>query len=147
MLQDTGDALLLSVKVFHEFGPVRYGKLRGVGRRGGAQVRDVVGDGNVRLMPHGGDNGNFGLENRPGDGFVAIAGFVGVTMTVVFLALKHTMGLRVSETEEVEGLDVHEHGYPGYGESIGIGAPAPSVQGVAAATAAVAGSPSPAVGK
>ncbi len=80
-------------------------------------------------------------------GLVAIAGFVGVTMTVVFLALKHTMGLRVSETEEVEGLDVHEHGYPGYGESIGIGAPAPSVQGVAAATAAVAGSPSPAVGK
>jgi Amt family ammonium transporter len=37
-----------------------------------------------------------------------------VTGLALFLALKHTMGLRVSEREELEGLDVHEHGSPAY---------------------------------
>ena len=30
------------------------------------------------------------------------------------------MGLRVSEQEEIEGLDVHEHGYPGYSDDVGV---------------------------
>ncbi|MFP5308031.1 MAG: ammonium transporter [Actinomycetes bacterium] len=49
-------------------------------------------------------------------GVAAIAGFVAVTAGLVFLALKVTIGIRVSEQEEIEGLDVHEHGleaYPG----------------------------------
>ncbi len=44
----------------------------------------------------------------------AIIGFTVVTMGAVFAVLKATMGLRVSEQVEVEGLDVHEHGSPGY---------------------------------
>lgn len=32
-----------------------------------------------------------------------------VTTGVLFLVIKHTVGLRVSEAEEVEGLDIHEH--------------------------------------
>jgi Amt family ammonium transporter len=32
----------------------------------------------------------------------------------IFLAIKYTMGLRVSEVEEIEGLDVHEHGMAAY---------------------------------
>jgi Amt family ammonium transporter len=51
-------------------------------------------------------------------GVVAIAGFVGAAMTVIFLAIKATIGLRVSEQEEMEGLDVHEHGYPGYSDDV-----------------------------
>ena len=50
--------------------------------------------------------------------------FVVVTTGVLFLVLKHTIGLRVSEEEEIEGLDVHEHGAPGYGidvHSAGLG--------------------------
>jgi Amt family ammonium transporter len=31
-------------------------------------------------------------------------------MTIIFQVLKHTIGLRASVTEELEGLDVHEHG-------------------------------------
>jgi len=45
---------------------------------------------------------------------VIIAAWVGVTCTIVFGALKATIGLRVSEEEEVEGLDVPEHGMQGY---------------------------------
>ena len=43
-------------------------------------------------------------------GMVAVIAWVAVTMTVVFQAIKHTMGLRVSEDEEIAGLDIREHG-------------------------------------
>jgi Amt family ammonium transporter len=47
-------------------------------------------------------------------GVVAIALFVAVTAGILFTVLKATIGLRVPEQEELEGLDVHEHGVPGY---------------------------------
>ena len=33
---------------------------------------------------------------------------------LLFLALKYTLGIRVSETEEIDGLDIHEHGMHAY---------------------------------
>lgn len=48
-------------------------------------------------------------------GVVAVAAFVLVTSVILFAVIKATVGLRVSEQEEREGLDVHEHGSPGYG--------------------------------
>ena len=52
---------------------------------------------------------------------VSIAAFVLLTSGLLFFVLKKTVGLRVSEQEEVEGLDVHEHGAPGYAdEMLGI---------------------------
>ncbi len=47
-------------------------------------------------------------------GVAAIAAFVTVTTAVLFGVIKATVGLRVDETEEIEGLDVREHGAPGY---------------------------------
>jgi Amt family ammonium transporter len=47
-------------------------------------------------------------------GVLAIGAFVAVTTGLLFFTLKKTIGLRVSEQEELEGLDVHEHGVPGY---------------------------------
>ncbi len=46
--------------------------------------------------------------------------FVVVTAGALFLAIKATLGLRVSEEEEMEGLDVMEHGAPGYGHDPGV---------------------------
>ncbi len=43
-------------------------------------------------------------------GVVAVAAWVGITMSVVFIVLKKTIGLRVSDAEEIAGLDVEEHG-------------------------------------
>ena len=43
-------------------------------------------------------------------GFLAVAAWVTVTMIIIFLALKHTVGLRVSREEEIAGLDSCEHG-------------------------------------
>jgi ammonium transporter, Amt family len=45
---------------------------------------------------------------------VIVAAWVLVTSGIMFLVLKKTMGIRVSEEEEVNGLDVMEHGTPGY---------------------------------
>ena len=42
-------------------------------------------------------------------GVVGVAAWVAVTMTIVFQIIKRTIGLRVSEEEELMGLDVHEH--------------------------------------
>ncbi len=43
-------------------------------------------------------------------GLVCIAVYTAVCMTIVFLIIKKTVGLRVSPAEEVEGLDINEHG-------------------------------------
>ena len=41
---------------------------------------------------------------------VSVIAWVAVTMTIIFQAIKHTIGLRVSEAEEIMGLDKPEHG-------------------------------------
>src|SRR5690554_6460278 len=46
--------------------------------------------------------------------------FVVVATGLLFLLIKRTVGLRVSEEEELAGLDVLEHGSPGYGLDPGI---------------------------
>ena len=43
-----------------------------------------------------------------------ILAWVGITTAIVFGAIKATIGLRVSPEEEIEGLDVLEHGLQGY---------------------------------
>ncbi len=50
---------------------------------------------------------------------VAVFAFVAVTAGALFMLIKVTVGLRVSPEEEIEGLDVLEHGSPGYaGDSV-----------------------------
>ena len=51
-------------------------------------------------------------------GVVAVGAFVAVTAGLLFLVIKATVGLRVSQEEELAGLDVHEHGAPGYGPDV-----------------------------
>ncbi|MCB6416038.1 ammonium transporter [Dorea acetigenes] len=45
-------------------------------------------------------------------GFASVAAWTAVTITIAFLAIKATVGLRVSEEEEIVGLDATEHGLP-----------------------------------
>lgn len=47
-------------------------------------------------------------------GVVAYAAICVVSSYLIFLILKKTVGIRVSETEEIEGLDSHEHGMSAY---------------------------------
>jgi len=43
-------------------------------------------------------------------GVVSVMAWVAVTMIIVFKFIEHTIGLRVSEDEEITGLDLEEHG-------------------------------------
>ena len=43
-------------------------------------------------------------------GFVTVAAWTAVTITIVFLVIKAVIGLRASEEEEIIGLDATEHG-------------------------------------
>ena len=43
-------------------------------------------------------------------GFVTVAAWTAVTVTITFLVIKKVIGLRVSEEEEIVGLDAMEHG-------------------------------------
>ncbi|MCF7955269.1 MAG: ammonium transporter [Phycisphaerae bacterium] len=48
-------------------------------------------------------------------GIVAVIGFVVISMGLVFKVIDLTIGLRVDEKEELQGLDICEHGMESYG--------------------------------
>ena len=54
--------------------------------------------------------GGFKLMGLQLIGFASVAVWTLVTITVVFLVIKATVGLRASQEEEIVGLDVTEHG-------------------------------------
>ena len=49
-------------------------------------------------------------------GVLIVGGFCVVTSIIILGVLKVTLGLRVSKEEEVEGLDIHEHGMDAYAD-------------------------------
>ncbi len=51
-------------------------------------------------------------------GSLIIAAFAFISMFIVFMILKAIGLLRVSKQEEIEGLDIHEHGMPCYGADV-----------------------------
>ncbi len=54
--------------------------------------------------------GGFALLGKQFIGFFAVAAWTAVTITIAFLVIRATVGLRVTEEEEIEGLDPTEHG-------------------------------------
>ena len=62
--------------------------------------------------------GGFGLMQNQLIGIVSITGFVLVSATILFGGLKALGLLRVDKEDELAGLDVSEHGTPGYGPDI-----------------------------
>ena len=45
-------------------------------------------------------------------GILSVAAWTAVTITITFLIIRKTVGLRVSREEETLGLDITEHGLP-----------------------------------
>ena len=54
--------------------------------------------------------GGFSLLGTQLLGFASVAAWAATTMVIVFLVIKHTIGLRASEQEEILGMDATEHG-------------------------------------
>jgi Amt family ammonium transporter len=72
--------------------------------------REALGLKNDGVFLGGGWN-QFGTQAL---GILAVAVFVGIAMTMIFLAIDKTIGLRVSRDEELRGLDIGEHGLESY---------------------------------
>lgn len=60
--------------------------------------------------------GNFAQLGIQAIGIIAVFAFVFVSSSIVFRLIKATVGLRVTEEEEIQGLDIGEHGMWGYPE-------------------------------
>ena len=58
---------------------------------------------------YGGGFGQLGLQCL---GILSVAAWTAVTISIAFLVIKATLGLRVTPEEELRGLDVTEHGMP-----------------------------------
>ena len=54
--------------------------------------------------------GGFDLLGKQLLGFITVAAWATIMMIIVFIIIKKIFGLRVSEEEELEGLDITEHG-------------------------------------
>ena len=72
-----------------------------------------------KLMPGTTGNGlffggGFGLLWHQIIGIISVGAFTFVVSFTVWTILKKTMGIRVSESEEIEGLDMGEHGLEAY---------------------------------
>ncbi len=61
--------------------------------------------------------GGLSLLGKEAIGIIAVGGFVFATSALVWIILKKTIGIRVSLEEEIQGLDIGEHGnfaYPDF---------------------------------
>ncbi len=74
----------------------------------GYSIADANGNELVGLFYGGG----FKLLGIQLTGFVTVAAWTVVTITIAFMVIKAIFGLRVSEEEEITGLDATEHGLP-----------------------------------
>ena len=67
----------------------------------------VPGNDTVKGLFYGGVFKQLGIQLL---GFVTVAAWTAVTITIAFVIIKKTIGLRVTEEEEIVGLDSMEHG-------------------------------------
>ena len=74
----------------------------------GYSIADASGNELVGLFYGGG----FKLLGLQCLGVITVGAWAAVTITITFLVIKATIGLRVSEEEEIVGLDSMEHGLP-----------------------------------
>jgi Amt family ammonium transporter len=95
------------------------------------ELVEATGFGQPGLL-YGGGFAQLGVQAM---GIIACGGFVFITSYAVFALLKATIGLRVKPEQELNGLDISEHGVYGYSEQLiatdyqngsGGGAPAPN---------------------
>jgi Amt family ammonium transporter len=84
---------------------------------GAISVHGTCGALGVMLVPLSNADAGFVTQAT---GFVTIFGFVFVTSYLVWAALKSTMGIRVGEEEELNGMDQHDCGIDAYPEFVSV---------------------------
>ncbi|MBQ4839166.1 MULTISPECIES: ammonium transporter [Pseudoalteromonas] len=84
---------------------------------GAISVHGVCGCLGIMMVPFSNSEANFVSQLI---GLISILGFVFVTSYLVWALLKKTMGIRVSEEEELSGMDQHDCGVDAYPEFVTI---------------------------
>ncbi|MCF6437964.1 ammonium transporter [Pseudoalteromonas luteoviolacea] len=84
---------------------------------GAISVHGVCGCLGVMMVPFSNGDANFVSQLI---GLVSILGFVFITSYLVWALLKTTMGIRVTEEEELSGMDQHDCGVDAYPEFVTI---------------------------
>jgi Amt family ammonium transporter len=79
--------------------------------------------------------GGFGLLGTQLLGVAAVGAFVFASSALTWLAIKKTIGIRVSLEEEIEGLDIGEHGNSAYPDFAPVAQVVSSGNGTAVSTA------------
>ncbi|MHB8963122.1 MAG: ammonium transporter, partial [Saccharofermentanales bacterium] len=64
--------------------------------------------------------GGFSFLGKQAIGVLSVAAFVLPVSAIAWFAIKKTIGLRVSVREEIEGLDIGEHGNQGYPDFVTV---------------------------
>ncbi len=75
---------------------------------------DVIAAAGLSVKPGLFYNGGLEQLGAQAIGVVSVFGWVVVTMGILFFVIKKTVGLRVSQKEELVGLDISEHGNESY---------------------------------
>ena len=60
--------------------------------------------------------GGFTMIGKQLAGILSVGAYTVVLALIIFKAIDKTIGLRVTETEELDGLDIHEHGTNAYAD-------------------------------
>jgi ammonium transporter, Amt family len=76
-------------------------------------IVDTIGLGSREGLVYGGGVSQLWVQFY---GIAATVGFTGLLCAAVFIAIRMTVGLRVTEEHELSGLDISEHGMFGYPE-------------------------------
>ncbi|NNF16106.1 MAG: ammonium transporter [Gammaproteobacteria bacterium] len=92
---------------------VTFDKLRIDDPVGAISVHGVVGVWGLLAVPLTNADAKFSVQLI---GMLSILAWVFITSLIVWMVLKYTLGIRISEQEEYEGIDLHECGVEAYPE-------------------------------
>lgn len=84
---------------------------------GAISVHGVCGSLGIMLVPISNSEANFMTQLI---GLVCILGFVFIASSIVWVVLKKTVGIRVTEDEELSGMDQHDCGIDAYPEFVSV---------------------------
>jgi Amt family ammonium transporter len=84
--------------------------VHGVGGAAGAILTGVFALSSINSLGKGAIDGNAGQILTQIQGVLAAGIYCAVVTFIILMAVKYTIGLRVTKEEEMEGLDLTQHG-------------------------------------
>jgi Amt family ammonium transporter len=84
--------------------------VHGIGGAAGALLTGVFALSSINPLGKGAIDGNPGQILAQFEGILVAGTYCAIVTFVILMSIKHTIGLRVTKDEEMEGLDLTQHG-------------------------------------